>query len=112
MYTLKSKKEQRHKRKARIAAIIRGTADRPRFAVYRSNQYISAQLIDDDKRETIVAVRVVGKNVEQAKKIGAEIAKLAKDKKIQTVVFDRAGFRYHGAIAAIADAAREGGLKF
>ncbi len=100
------------KRKKRIAVSIRGTADRPRLAVFRSNQYLSAQLIDDDKRETLASVHVAGKTMEYAKKLGADIAKIAVDKKIKIVVFDRAGFRYHGAIAAVADAAREGGLQF
>lgn len=112
MNQARSKKEQRMKRKARIAVIIRGTADRPRLAVFRSNRYLAAQLIDDDKRETIVAARVSGKTIQHAKTLGTEIAKRATGKDIKTIVFDRAGFRYHGAIAAIAAAAREGGLQF
>lgn len=108
----RSRREQRIKRKAGIAFKIRGTADRPRLAVFRSNRFLSVQLIDDVKAETILSASIAGKTIEQAKTLGKEIAKLAANKKIQTVVFDRAGFRYHGAIEALATAAREGGLQF
>lgn len=112
MEHIRSRDEQRMKRKKRIAVSIRGTSFRPRLAVFRSNRYLTAQLIDDDKRETLAEARVGGKTMEHAKKLGADIAKIAAEKKITSVVFDRAGFRYHGAIAAVASAAREGGLQF
>ncbi|HEV7449773.1 MAG TPA: 50S ribosomal protein L18, partial [Candidatus Paceibacterota bacterium] len=79
----------------------------PRLAVYKSNRYLEAQVIDDTKGHTLAAIKM-----DDAKKVGAEIAKAAKAKGINAVVFDRGGFRYTGAIATLADAAREGGLKF
>lgn len=94
----------------RIRAKVTGTAGRPRLVVFRSNTAISAQLVDDGKGRTLVASRVQGKNIAAAAQLGADIAQKAKQKKITTVVFDRGGYRYHGAIRAIADAAREGGL--
>ncbi len=109
---MKSRTEMRLKRKLRIRAKIAGTATRPRFTVFRSNQKLSAQLIDDEKRETILAKSADGKNVKAARELGLAIAAAAKAKKIVTVVFDRSGYRYHGVIKATADAAREGGLKF
>jgi large subunit ribosomal protein L18 len=75
--------------------------------VYKSNRYLEAQVIDDTKGHTLAAIKM-----DDAKKVGAEIAKAAKAKGINAVVFDRGGFRYTGAIATLADAAREGGLKF
>jgi large subunit ribosomal protein L18 len=80
--------------------------------VYRSNQGIYAQLIDDEKRVTLVGIRTNQKNSTGAKNLGADIAKKAKTLKITTVVFDRGGSVYHGTIKALADAAREGGLQF
>jgi len=109
---MKSRTEMRLKRKLRIRAKIFGTASRPRFAVFRSNQKLSAQLIDDEKRETILAKSGDGKNVKVARELGLALTAAAKTKKIHTVVFDRSGYRYHGVIKAVADAAREGGLKF
>lgn len=92
--------------------MIRGTSKRPRFAVYRSGGALSVQLIDDDAGKTIVAKRLTGKNTAAAMVLGKEIAEVALTHKITSVVFDRGGHRYHGAIRALADAAREGGLKF
>lgn len=109
---MKTKKEMRLKRKLSIRRKIRGTADRLRLAIYRSNTRMTAQCIDDDKALTVISAWQKGKNIEAAKKLGAAIAELAKAKKITTIVFDRAGYRYHGAIKAFADAAREGGLVF
>lgn len=106
------KREKRMKRKERILAKIRGTSDRPRLSVFRSHKYLSVQLIDDTNAKTIASARISGKNIEKAKTIGSEIAKLAAKKKIQKIVFDRGGYRYHGSIKALADAAREGGLQF
>ncbi len=116
MTTLK-KTVNRQKRHARIRAIIKGTAARPRLVVSRSiaNHYL--QLIDDEKGVTLVSVSDLkdkGKETktETAKKLGLKLAELAKEKKITTVVFDRNGHRYHGRIKAIAEGAREGGLQF
>lgn len=109
---MKTRKELRHKRKARIRAVISGTERRPRLAIFRSNQRLLAQIIDDQKHVTLVALLARGKNTTEAKVLGASVAKLALAKKITTVVFDRGGFRYHGVIKAFADAVREGGLQF
>ena len=99
------------KRKARIRAKISGTATRPRLSVFRSNTSVSAQIIDDTKGITILAKRLSGKNKAAGKTLGTEIARLALAKGIKTVVFDRSGYRFHGTVKEIADAAREGGLK-
>jgi large subunit ribosomal protein L18 len=99
---------QRKKRKLRIRAKISGTAVAPRLAVYRSNKYIYAQIIDDTKHHTLVGLP----GSLDAAALGKKLADLAKKKKITKVVFDRAGYSYHGRIKALADAAREGGLKF
>ncbi len=107
---MKTKKEMRMRRKIRIRARVNGTAARPRMAVYRSNTALYVQLVDDDKEMTIAAAKTDGKSMAQAKELGARIAQEAKKKGVTTVVFDRGGFRYHGVIKALADAAREGGL--
>lgn len=109
---MKTRKEMRAKRKLASRVLVHGSASRPRLAVYRSNTRISAQVIDDDAHTTVSSAVVVGKNIEKAKELGAAIAKKALEQKISTVVFDRGGFRYHGIIKAVADAAREGGLVF
>lgn len=112
-------KRDRIKRKVR--ALISGTATRPRLSVFRSNKYMYAQLIDDTAGKTLVAATDKGakgkgnasmKKMDGAKFVGAEIAKAALAKKIDTIVFDRNGFKYAGRIKALADAAREAGLKF
>ncbi len=105
----------------RIRKKIRGTADRPRLAVHRSLRHISAQVIDDDTGRTLVhassqesAVRneaPYGGGVKAAKQVGAVIAKKLKDAGIETVVFDRGGFVYHGRVKALGEAVREGGVK-
>lgn len=95
---------RRHKR---IRATISGTAEKPRLSVFRSNKFIYAQLIDDVKGHTFVEAHDV-----DAKTVGVEIAKKAKKIKLEKVVFDRGGYLYTGKIKAVADAAREGGLKF
>ena len=108
----------RKKRHLRIRQKISGTAECPRLSVYRSNTHIHVQLIDDVKGVTLAATSSVklkiakGGNLEAAKQVGSEIAKLATTKKISNVVFDRSGYLYHGRIKALADAARAGGLKF
>jgi large subunit ribosomal protein L18 len=97
----------RIRRHNRIRAKVKGTAERPRLAVYKSNRYLEAQLIDDARGHTLASVKV-----DDAKKAGQEIAKKAKALGVGAVVFDRGGFRYTGAVAVLADAAREGGLTF
>lgn len=113
-----SRNAVRVRKHARVRAKISGTSSCPRLVVFRSNKHIEAQIIDDVKGATLVSASSVqlklenGGNVEAAKVVGSEIAKLAKAKKISKVVFDRGGYIYHGRVAALADAAREGGLKF
>lgn len=112
----KIKKIQRERRKKRIRAKIFGVGEKPRLSIFRSNKYITAQLIDDSKGVTLAAAtskNIKGKNVlEKAKAVGAAIAEQAKTKKISKAVFDRSGYLYTGSVAAIADGAREAGLKF
>lgn len=112
-----SKKEiARKRRHQKIAKIARASNDRPRLVVFRSNLYTYAQLIDDITGKTLVAASNMkdkkAKGMEAAKNIGLEIAKKAKEQKIDTCVFDRNGYKYHGKVKAIAEGAREGGLKF
>ncbi|QIK57191.1 50S ribosomal protein L18 [Erysipelothrix sp. HDW6A] len=113
-----SRNQERMRRHARVRRKVSGTQERPRLSVYRSNGNIAAQIIDDVAQVTLVATGSValklenGGNVEAATKVGAEIAKLAKDKGIDTVVFDRGGYIYHGRVKALAEAAREAGLEF
>ena len=110
------KKSRRVSRHNRIRARVIGTAEKPRLAVFKSNTGLYAQLIDDSASKTIGAAdtrKQKGKNLgEKAVALGNEIAKQAKEKGIEAVVFDRGGFCYQGAVAALADAAREAGLKF
>ena len=119
MFIKPDKNKIRIARHRRIRNHIIGSANKPRLCVFRSIKNISAQLIDDTKGFTIVAASSVekdfngyGGNVEAAKKVGAAIAKKALDKGISEVVFDRGGYLYHGRIAALAQAARDAGLKF
>lgn len=116
---MKFKKEQRRKKiHLRIRKAVVGTAARPRLSVYRSNLAIYCQLIDDSAGHTLLAASTMDKSigkakkVEQAKEVGKIIAKKALDAKIESVVFDRSGYLYHGRIKALAEGAREGGLKF
>ncbi|MEK7121067.1 MAG: 50S ribosomal protein L18 [Patescibacteria group bacterium] len=113
---INTKKEQRTRRQARIRAKVSGTKDRPRLAVFKSNTNIYVQIIDDIKGQTLVSFSSKdikkGKPLEKAKGVGVEIAKKALAKKITKIVFDRGGFLYTGHIKALADGAREGGLKF
>ena len=110
---------QRIKRHKRVRGKISGTAERPRLSVFRSESNIYAQVIDDVAGNTLVAASSVekafegnGGNIEAAKKVGAMIAERALQKGIEEVVFDRGGYVYHGRVAALAEGAREGGLKF
>jgi len=113
---LPKKQQDRHARKRRIRARVRGTAARPRLSVFRSLLQMSAQIIDDESGKTIVAASTkelsTKPNMEGAKKLGELIAKKAKDAKIETVVFDRNAYRFHGRVKELAQAAREGGLTF
>lgn len=108
---------KREMRAKRTRAKIHGTADRPRLTVHFSNQHIVAQIIDDDKMQTIcyattVGAKMTGTKKEQAEKIGAEIAKKAKSAKVKKVVFDRGSKLYAGRMSALADSARKEGLEF
>ena len=118
MLKMTSKNKERQRRHARVRRKISGTATCPRLNVFRSNAHIHCQIIDDMTGNTLVACSSVdmklenGGNVEAAKKVGTELAKRALAKNIDTVVFDRGGYVYHGRVKAVADAAREAGLKF
>lgn len=107
---MKTKKQMRSKRKLAIRYKVKGTKDRPRLAVHRSNTRLSIQIIDDEKALTLFASYVVGKNIASAKKLGIEAVQAMKSQKISSIVFDRSGFRYHGAVKAIAETIREGGV--
>ena len=113
---MKLTKEQRRKRiKSRIRKVVRGSAARPRLSVFRSNKDIYAQLIDDDMGATLGATSsraAKGSKGDQAAEVGKAIAERAKAKGIESVAFDRSGFRYHGRVKALAEAAREAGLQF
>ncbi len=113
--------ETRHKRIARHRRIrkrVRGTADRPRLAVFRSLRHISAQVIDDAQGVTLCSASTLEKgidaagNVEGAKRVGLELGKRAIGKGIKKVVFDRGGFRFHGMVASLAEGVRESGVEF
>jgi large subunit ribosomal protein L18 len=113
-----TKSGRRLRRRRRVRAKVRGTAERPRLSVFRSNRGIQAQLIDDVKGHTVAAVNWVEGDLkslarmEQATKAGELLAERAKAAGVETCVFDRGGYRYHGKVKALADGAREGGLKF
>lgn len=116
--SLSTKPQQRLRRRRRVRAKVSGTAERPRLSVFRSNRGLFAQLIDDRSGRTVVAVnwiepelRKLG-SMEQAKRIGELIAERAKEAGVETCVFDRGGYRYHGRVRALAEGAREAGLKF
>ncbi len=109
-------REARIRRHIRIRRKVRGTSDRPRLCVFRSSRHIYAQIIDDDNHRTLASTGRLqhgdkGK-IAESKLVGQRIARLALDKGIQQVVFDRGGYIYHGRIKALAEAAREAGLKF
>ncbi len=122
MIKAKNRKEHSQKRHRRIRVKLSGTTEAPRLAVYRSTKHIYAQIIDDVNHVTLASASSIDKdlrdkvshggNIESAKIVGEALAKKAAAKKIVDVVFDRGGFLYHGRIAALADAAREGGLNF
>ena len=116
--TVRTKPQQRLRRRRRVRAKVRGTAERPRLSVFRSNRGVFAQLIDDDAARTLVAVAWTEaelrklESMEQAKRAGALLAERAKQAGLETCVFDRGGYRYHGRVRALAEGAREGGLSF
>ncbi len=116
--TVLSKPTMRLRRRRRVRAKVRGSAERPRISVFRSNRGISVQLIDDDAGRTLTAVNWTEadlrelRGAEQAKQVGLRLAERAKAAGIETVVFDRGGYQYHGRVQALADGAREGGLTF
>jgi large subunit ribosomal protein L18 len=116
--TVMTRPAKRLKRRRRVRAKVRGTAERPRISVFRSNRGISAQLIDDDSGRTLAAVNWTEAGLrslprmEQASRAGQQLAERAKAAGVETVVFDRGGYQYHGRVKALADGAREGGLAF
>jgi large subunit ribosomal protein L18 len=109
---------RRLKRRRRVRAKVRGSAERPRISVFRSNRGVFAQVIDDDNGRTLAAVSWTEsdlrslKPLEQASKAGQLLAERAKSAGVETVVFDRGGYQYHGRVKALAEGAREGGLNF
>ena len=116
--TVLTKPQKRLRRRRRVRAKVRGTTERPRLSVYRSNRGLFAQLIDDDAGRTLASVSWTESGLrklapmEQAKKAGEELAKRASAAGVETCIFDRGGYRYHGRVKALAEGAREGGLKF
>ncbi len=116
--TVVSKRQARLRRRRRVRARIVGTAERPRLSVYRSNRGVFAQLIDDGKGHTVAAVNWIEPELrkltagEQAKRAGELLAERAKAAGVESCVFDRGGYRYHGRVKALAEGAREGGLNF
>jgi len=114
---LTKKQQSRTRRHHRIRAKIIGSAQRPRLSVFRSNKHIYAQVIDDDAGKVLCSYSDIlfttrARGTERAKEVGSEVAKRAKEAKITRVVFDRAGYAYHGIVKALADGAREQGLIF
>ena len=116
--SVKTKGQSRLRRRRRVRAKVRGTAERPRLSVFRSNRGIQAQVIDDVAGHTLAAVNWTEddlkslKSMDQAKRAGELLAERAKAAGVETVVFDRGGYRYHGRVKALADGAREKGLTF
>ena len=116
---MSGRKDARVRRHRRVRKTLRGTTARPRLAVYRSNKYIYAQVIDDDNGTTLAAassqeadLRGRSLTVDTAGEVGKLVAERAKDAGVATVVFDRGGYKFHGRIKALADGAREAGLEF
>ena len=111
----KTPAEQRYRRHLRVRKKVSGTAERPRLVIFRSLKHIYAQLVDDVSRRTLVTVgdhEFAGKKSEKATLVGKSLAEKAKAAGVSKVTFDRAGYRYHGRVKALADGAREGGLEF
>ena len=107
---------KRIRRAKRVRAVLRGTSEKPRLSVFRSNRHVFAQLIDDEKGETLASSSTlalkIGKSKQSAATVGTKIAELALAKEVKRVVFDRGRHRYHGLLAELATAAREAGLQF
>jgi len=122
MIGLIDRNSERRRIHKRIRNKISGSTERPRLCVYRSSRYIYAQIVDDSQGKTLAAASTIEKdlrgeckgtgNIEASKLVGKKIAERAKSKGIETVVFDRGGYLYHGRVKAVAEAARESGLKF
>jgi large subunit ribosomal protein L18 len=116
--TVVTNRQRRLRRRRRVRARVTGTTQRPRLSVYRSNRGVFAQLIDDDKGHTVAAVNWIEPELrkltasEQAKRAGELLAERAKAAGVESCVFDRGGYRYHGRVKALAEGAREGGLVF
>ena len=118
----KSRVEARARRKVRIRQTVKGTDQRPRLTVFRSARHIYAQVVNDETNRVLACASTMGKanqeviqglkKIEQAKKVGAKIAELCGQHGVTQVVFDRNGYKYHGRVQALADAARQAGLKF
>jgi large subunit ribosomal protein L18 len=116
----KGKTFRRSRIKTRVRAKVKGTTERPRLSVFRSNKQIYAQIIDDQKNHTLAAASSLDKDIasdkasksETAKMVGKLVAERAKEQNVESVVFDRNGYIYHGRIVSLAEGAREGGLKF
>jgi len=111
-------KNTKKQRKKRVSMKIRGTKEKPRLSVFRSNKFIYAQIIDDDAKKTVCGIsekqfgEEKGTKMEKAKALGVNIASLAKKHKISHVIFDKGLYKYHGRVKALAEGAREGGLQF
>lgn len=122
MLQTKEKREARHRRHIRIRGKVQGIPSRPRLCVYRSLKHIYAQVIDDSKGQTLITASTLNPEIKSemtgkakadiAKLVGSALAKQAKAKGIGQVVFDRGGYKFHGRVKALAEAARQGGLKF
>jgi large subunit ribosomal protein L18 len=116
--TLVTAPQRRLKRRRRVRAKVRGTAERPRISVFRSNRGVAAQLVDDISGRTLAAAQWTEADLralapmEQARRVGMTLAERAKAAGVETAVFDRGGYQYHGRVKALADGAREGGLLF
>lgn len=113
-----NKRKQVSRRELRVRSKVQGTKDRPRLSIFRSNRFVYAQLINDEEGKTIVGISehhmttTEGSPTERAKAFGLLLAKRAREKKVNSVVFDRGRYAYHGIVRAVADGAREGGLTF
>ena len=112
----KTREQQRHRRHLRVRKKVAGTPERPRLVIFRSLKHISAQIVDDVAGRTLMTVTSTqlesGKKTEKSTEVGKRIAARAKEAGITKVVFDRAGYKYHGRVKAVADGARQGGLEF
>jgi len=112
----KTREQQRYRRHLRVRKKVAGTPERPRLVIFRSLKHITAQIVDDVAGRTLMTVSstdlATGKKTEKSVEVGKRIAARAKDAGITKVVFDRAGYKYHGRVKAVADGAREGGLEF